>query len=75
MFLRYHLQEFGVGERPETAHEIFNLRHAKRRATIERCFAVLKGDIIIIIIIIIIYRFFHSLPMLFALNPVLLHAH
>ncbi|XP_042060054.1 uncharacterized protein LOC121804535 [Salvia splendens] len=41
--VRYHLKEWGVGnQRPQTARELFNLRHSKARNIIERSFAVLK---------------------------------
>ncbi|KAG6528816.1 hypothetical protein ZIOFF_011001 [Zingiber officinale] len=37
--VRYHLQEFtGQGRHPENAKELFNLRHASLRNTIERIF-------------------------------------
>lgn len=39
---RYHLKEFD-GHRPETAQEYFNMKHAKARNVIERCFGLLKG--------------------------------
>jgi hypothetical protein len=39
---RYHLREFGEGERPATAEESFNLRHAKLRSVVERVFGSLK---------------------------------
>jgi hypothetical protein len=41
--VRYHLQEHaGANQRPQTKEELFNLRHASLRNTIERYFAVLK---------------------------------
>ncbi|KAL1567733.1 protein ANTAGONIST OF LIKE HETEROCHROMATIN PROTEIN 1-like [Salvia divinorum] len=41
--VRYHLKEWGVGaQRPQNAHELFNLRHTKARNIIERAFDVLK---------------------------------
>jgi hypothetical protein len=39
--VRYHLQEFS-DHPPENARELFNLRHASLRTTIERGFGVLK---------------------------------
>ncbi|XP_057550978.1 protein ALP1-like [Amaranthus tricolor] len=40
----YHLREWNNGPRqPQTAEEYFNLRHAKARNVIERCFGLLKG--------------------------------
>ncbi|CAA0841292.1 Unknown protein, partial [Striga hermonthica] len=41
--VRYHLDEFGEGNRVPTNHkELFNLRHARARNIIERAFGVLK---------------------------------
>ncbi|XP_042059424.1 uncharacterized protein LOC121803916 [Salvia splendens] len=41
--LRYHLKEWGHGtQAPQTADELFNLKHSKARNVIERSFAVLK---------------------------------
>ncbi|XP_057770707.1 uncharacterized protein LOC130990497 [Salvia miltiorrhiza] len=41
--VRYHLKEWGpVGARPQNSQELFNLRHAKARNTIERLFGVMK---------------------------------
>ena len=40
---RYHLKEFvKAGNRPETKEELFNLRHASLRNTIERIFGIFK---------------------------------
>uniref|UniRef100_A0A803MID6 Myb/SANT-like domain-containing protein n=1 Tax=Chenopodium quinoa TaxID=63459 RepID=A0A803MID6_CHEQI len=40
----YHLKEWNNGPRqPQNAEEYFNLRHAKARNVIERCFGLLKG--------------------------------
>ena len=39
---RYHLNEFH-GHRPQSAEEYFNMKHAKARNVIERCFGLLKG--------------------------------
>ena len=39
--MRYHLKEFS-DRPPETAQELFNLRHSSLRTTIERGFGVLK---------------------------------
>lgn len=40
----YHLREWTNGRRsPQTAEELFNLKHAKARNVIERCFGLLKG--------------------------------
>ena len=39
--VRYHLKEFS-DRLPETAQELFNLRHSSLRTTIERGFGVLK---------------------------------
>ncbi|CAN1163467.1 Protein ALP1-like [Linum perenne] len=40
---RYHLKEWGVSRnRPRTPEEIFNMRHAQARNTIERAFGILK---------------------------------
>ncbi|KAF3457726.1 hypothetical protein FNV43_RR02384 [Rhamnella rubrinervis] len=42
--VRYHLQEFcGQGRDPETANELFNLRHASLRNVIERIFGIFKS--------------------------------
>ncbi|CAA0820202.1 Unknown protein [Striga hermonthica] len=41
--VRYHLDEFGEGNRlPRNHRELFNLRHARARNVIERAFGVLK---------------------------------
>jgi hypothetical protein len=41
--VRYHLNEFGPGSsRPRNPKELFNLRHARLRAAVERFFGVLK---------------------------------
>ncbi|XP_041998246.1 uncharacterized protein LOC121748097 [Salvia splendens] len=41
--VRYHLKEWGHGtQAPQTAEELFNLKHSKARNVIERSFAVLK---------------------------------
>lgn len=46
--VRYHLQEFcGQGRDPETAKELFNLRHASLRNVIERIFGIFKSRFII----------------------------
>ncbi|WOH15039.1 hypothetical protein DCAR_0934572 [Daucus carota subsp. sativus] len=40
----YHLREWDNGARqPHTAEEYFNLKHARARNVIERCFGLLKG--------------------------------
>lgn len=39
---RYHLKEFGNGNRPANWKELFNLRHSKLRNVIERTIAILK---------------------------------
>ena len=39
--VRYHLKEYSIRP-PENAKELFNLRHASLRTTIERAFGVLK---------------------------------
>lgn len=41
--VRYHLNEYGGGRRPETAKELFNLRHSSLRTTVERAFGTLKN--------------------------------
>ena len=42
--VRYHLQDFhGQGHHPKNANELFNLRHASLRNTIERLFGILKS--------------------------------
>ena len=41
--VRYHLNEFGPGgSRPRNMKELFNLRHARLRAAVERFFGMLK---------------------------------
>ncbi|CAA0836885.1 Unknown protein, partial [Striga hermonthica] len=41
--VRYHLQEWGVGNRmPQNFRELDNLRHAKARNVIEHAFGILK---------------------------------
>jgi hypothetical protein len=41
--VRYHLQEHArANQQSQTKEELFNLRHASLRNTIERCFAVHK---------------------------------
>jgi hypothetical protein len=40
--VRYHLNEFSSDRQPETAEELFNLRHSQMRVTIERTFGILK---------------------------------
>ncbi|XP_026415890.1 uncharacterized protein LOC113311265 [Papaver somniferum] len=41
---RYHLQDFcGEGRHPETANELFNLRHASLRNIVERIFGIFKS--------------------------------
>ncbi|KAK1579412.1 hypothetical protein QYE76_017645 [Lolium multiflorum] len=40
---RYRLNEFSLRNRPQTAKELFNLRHSRLRVTIERAFAALKN--------------------------------
>ncbi|KAK1647370.1 hypothetical protein QYE76_065175 [Lolium multiflorum] len=40
---RYHLNELSAKHRPQNAKELFNLRHARLRVTIERAFAALKN--------------------------------
>ena len=39
---RYHLKEWGDNQ-PENPEEYFNMKHAKARNVIERCFGLLKG--------------------------------
>ncbi|XP_057517975.1 uncharacterized protein LOC130798895 [Amaranthus tricolor] len=39
----YHLREWNNPQQPQIAEEYFNLRHAKARNVIERCFGLLKG--------------------------------
>ncbi|XP_074337294.1 uncharacterized protein LOC141674489 [Apium graveolens] len=42
--VRYHLQDFhGQGRYPENAKELFNLRHASLRNTVERLFGIFKS--------------------------------
>ncbi|WCJ40894.1 hypothetical protein M5689_021793 [Euphorbia peplus] len=42
--VRYHLQDFhGQGRHPENASELFNLRHASMRNTIEMLFGIFKS--------------------------------
>ncbi|XP_074337668.1 uncharacterized protein LOC141674864 [Apium graveolens] len=42
--VRYHLQDFhGQGRHPENAKELFNLRHASLRNTVERLFGIFKS--------------------------------
>lgn len=42
--VRYHLQDFhGQGRHPENARELFNLRHASLRNTVERLFRIFKS--------------------------------
>jgi hypothetical protein len=47
--IRYHLQEYArVNQQPQTKEELFNLRYASLRNTIEHCFAVLKRQFCIL---------------------------
>ena len=40
----YHPQDFhGQGHHPKNANELFNIRHASLRNTIERLFGILKS--------------------------------
>lgn len=39
---RYHLKEWS-GQQPQSAEEYFNMKHARARNVIERCFGLLKG--------------------------------
>ena len=39
---RYHLKEWGY-QQPQSAEEYFNMKHARARNVIERCFGLLKG--------------------------------
>lgn len=39
---RYHLKEWGNNQ-PGSAEEYFNMKHARARNVIERCFGILKG--------------------------------
>ena len=41
-FQQYHLREYGV-MMPQTARELFNLRHSSLRVTVERDFVALKN--------------------------------
>ncbi|KAK9105266.1 hypothetical protein Scep_022110 [Stephania cephalantha] len=42
--VRYHLSDFtGQGRHPETANELFNLRHAYLRNAVERLFGIFKS--------------------------------
>jgi hypothetical protein len=40
---RYHLNEFSLGNKPQNAKELFNLRHSSLSVTIDRAFAALKN--------------------------------
>ena len=43
--IRYHLQEWGVpGRRPQSAEELYNLRHSSFRTVIEKTFGAHKGS-------------------------------
>ena len=37
------MKEYGGGRRPETAQELFNLRHSSLRTTVEQAFGTLKN--------------------------------
>ena len=45
---RYHLKEYGHGNHPTNARELFNLRHSSCRTTIERAFGGYKNRFCII---------------------------
>ena len=40
---RYHLKEYGRGNHPQNAKELFNLRHSSLRTTVERAFGASKN--------------------------------
>uniref|UniRef100_A0A453K3T1 DDE Tnp4 domain-containing protein n=1 Tax=Aegilops tauschii subsp. strangulata TaxID=200361 RepID=A0A453K3T1_AEGTS len=40
---RYHLKEYGRGNHPQNAKELFNLRHSSLRTSVERAFAAYKN--------------------------------